>query len=307
MAMSETRVLTADEYSALSAVIKRLGIRGGTMERFIDSRLDKVYDVYLLDGKTVLKKCDSKCRDKNKYDRYFAGHNFPVPKILDSITTGEETYILMEYAAGRDARDCSAEDARRIGKELARIQSHYLITGGHTDAADFYFSEYVSDYCSKVKNYFDDFDSVFRIVEKRFFEAPHSLIHDDLLPINVILGKQRPWIIDWATAGVFPYFLDLARFAFVDNGKEGFFIPYESGMAFLDAYYEEMRKNAGFKIHKKQFYTDAAISAFCQYSMFLYYEDDAGHIESTRDYRYLKEIIEYLRAPLGAGAISGKE
>lgn len=218
-----------------------------------------------------------------------------VPKILDRITVGEEAYILMEYAQGRDARDCSAEDAKQIGKELARIQSHYLIPGGHTDAADFYFTEYVSDYCSKVKNYFNDFDSVFRIVEKRFFEAPHSLIHDDLLPINVILGAQKPWIIDWATAGMFPYFLDLARFAFVDSGKCGFFISYESGMAFLDAYYKEMRKNTDFKIDQEQFYMDVAISAFCQYSMFLYYEDDAEHIESAKDYKYLKEIIEHLR------------
>lgn len=293
--MNETRALTADEYSALSAVIERLGIQNDSIERFIDSRFDKVYDVYLLGGKSVLKKCDPKCRDKNKYDRYFADHNFAVPKIFDSVTVGEETYILMEYAEGSDARDCTTEDARLIGEELARIQSHYLIPGGHTDAANFYFSEYVSDYCSKVKNYFDDFDSVFQIVEKRFFEVPHSLIHDDLLPLNVILGEQKPWIIDWATAGMFPYFLDLARFAFVDSGECGFFISYESGIAFLNAYYEEMQKNSNFTIDKKQFYIDVAISAFCQYSMFLYYEDDVEHIESTKDYKYLKEIVEHLR------------
>lgn len=66
-------------------------------------------------------------------------------------------------------------------------------------------------------------------------------------------------------------------------------------MAFLDAYYEGMRKNAEFKIDQKQFYMDVAISAFCQYSMFLYYEEDAEHIESSKDYKYLKKIIEYLK------------
>lgn len=293
--MNETRALTVDEYSVISAVIEQLGIQNESIERFIDTRFDKVYDVYLLDGKRVLKKCDAKNRDKNKYDRYFVSHNFAVPKILDSVAVEQENYILMEYVHGGDARDCTPEAAQQIGKELARIQSYYLIAGGHTDAANFYFSEYVSDYCNKVKNYFDDFDSVFRIVEKRFFEAPHSLIHDDLLPINVILDEQNPWIIDWATAGVFPYFLDLARFAFVDSGKCGFFISYESGVAFLDAYYEEMQKNSNFAIDKKQFYVDVAISAFCQYSMFLYYEDDVEHIELSKDYKYLKEIMEYLR------------
>lgn len=290
--MSETRALSADEYTALSAVLERLQIQNASIERFIDTRLEKVYDVYLLDGKTVLKKCDAECRDQIKYERYFAGHDFAVPKILDHVTVGASSYILMEYAQGRDARACSPADAERIGTELARIQSHYLIPGGHTGPADFYFSEYVSDFCSKVKNYFADFDSVFQIVEKRFFEAPHSLIHDDLLPINVILGEEKLWIIDWAEAGMFPYFLDLARFAFVDSGKCGFFVSHEAGMAFLEAYYQEMGKNPDFKINRKQFYMDAAISAFCQYAMFLYYEDD---VESSKDYQYLKEIMEYLK------------
>lgn len=293
--MNETRALTAEEASALSAVLERLQMQSASMERFIDTRLEKVYDVYLLDGKTVLKKCGTDCRDQIKYDRYFAGRDFAVPKILDHLTVGADAYILMEYAQGRDARDCSPEDARRIGTELARIQSHYLIPGGHTAAAEFYFTEYVTDFCSKVKTCFADFDSVFQIVEQRFFEAPHSLIHDDLLPINVILGDEKPWIIDWATAGMFPYFLDLARFAFVDSGKGGFYIPHESGMAFLDAYYEEMQKNPDFNMAQKQFHLDVAISAFCQYAMFLYYEDDSQPIEAAISYQYLKQIIEYLQ------------
>lgn len=292
--MNETRALTPDEYASLSPVLERLPAQN--IERFIDASLEKVYDVYLLDGKTVLKKCDEDRRDKVKYDRYFAGHDFAVPKILDCVTAGADTYLLMEYAQGRDARACSPADAVRIGTELARIQSHYLTPGGHTGPSDFYFTEYVSDFCSKVRNYFDDFEPVYEFVEKRFFEAPHSLIHDDLLPINVILGEEKPWIIDWATAGMLPYFLDLARFAFVDSGKCGFFISHEAGMAFLAAYYGEMGKNPDFTIDQRQFKIDVAISAFCQYAMFLYYEDDVENIRSTKDYAYLKEIIEYLGA-----------
>lgn len=297
--MSETRALTAEEYSSISAVIERFGFQNESVERFIDSHLHKVYDVYLLGRKAVLKKCDSKCRDKSNYDLYFAGHNFAVPKILDSVTVEQETYILMEYVKGSDARNCSTEDAARIGEELARIQSHYLITGGHTDGADLYFTEYVSGCCRRIKKYYNDFDSVFQLVERRFFEAPHSLIHDDLLPINVILDNGKPWIIDWTTAGILPYFLDLARFAFVESDECGFYIPFESGMAFLDAYYEEMQRNADFKIDRRQFYADVAISAFCQYSMFVCDEDDVERMKSSKDYKYLKEIIEYLRKTLG--------
>lgn len=297
--MNDYRALTAEECSALSPVAQRLGITApGDIARFIDSRLNKVYDVYLINrknGKIVLKKCDQSCRDKTKYDMYFAGLDFAVPHILDCISIGEETYITMEYAEGGDARGCGQEAAGRIGTELARIQGHYLTSGGHTQASDDYFTKYVADHCRKVKDYFDDFDGVFQTVERRFFEAPHSLVHDDLLPINVIMGKQKPWIIDWATTGIYPYFLDLARFAFVYSPKDGFYISNGSAMAFLDAYYDEMRKNLKFSMDRKRFYQDVAISAFCQYTMFLYYEKDIEHIQSTTDYKYLREIIAYLK------------
>lgn len=292
--MNEKRALTADEHSALSAVLTQLGTPAASVERFIDTHFEKTYDVYLLDGKTVLKKCDAECRDQVQYDRYFAGHDFAVPKILDHVTVGAESYILMEYIQGSDARACSAQDAGRVGTELARIQSYYLMPGGHTKAADHYFTKYVSVFCGKLMNDFADLAPAVPIVEQRFFEAPHSLVHDDLLPINVILGEQKPWIIDWATAGMFPYFLDLARFAFVESNKCGFLISEISARTFLEAYYEEMRKNADFKIGKQQFYMDVAISAFCQYAMFVYYEEDTEHIQSTKDYQYLKKIVEHL-------------
>lgn len=297
--MNEYRSLTEEERAALSAVLERFGITdSGNIARFVDSRLKKVYDVYLIngkDGKMVLKKCDKNCRDPKKYDLYFAGHDFAVPKILDRASIGEETYIIMEYAEGGDARDCGEDDAKKVGTELARIQSHYLTSGGHTKLSDYYFKEYVADFCEKIKGYFENFDTVFQAVEKRFFEAPHSLIHDDLLPINVLLNGDRAWILDWATAGFFPYFLDLARFAFVQSGNDQFYISHESGMAFLDAYYEEMRKNPKFEMDKNRFYQDVAISAFCQYAMFLYYEEDTEQIQSTIDYQFMREIIAYLK------------
>ena len=297
--MNVYRPLTAEEFAQLSGVIQRLGVtEPEEILRCVDPKLGKVYDVWLVrcqEGRMVLKKCGTPCRDQVKYDRYFAGLDLPVPKILASVTIGEETYLAMEYAGDRDARDCTPEEAGRIGEALARIQGRYLAPGGHTELSDYYFREYVADFCGKIQEYFPGFDRVYQKVEKRFFEAPHSLIHDDLLPINVLLDWEQVWIIDWATAGIFPYFLDLARFAFVHSGKGGFYISHEAGMAFLDGYYAGMRKNAGFSVDRRQFYQDVAISAFCQYAMFLYYEEDTEHIRETCDYQYFAKIIEYLQ------------
>lgn len=298
--MNEYRALTAEEAASLSAVTEQLGItEPAKIHRFIDSRLGKVYDVYLIEtaeGKIVVKKCDKACRDKTRFDTYFAGGDFAVPKVLELISTPDGAYITMEYAEGSDAKNCGPEDAAKTGAALAQIQSHFLRSGGHTEGSDFHYKEYVEDFCQKIKGYFPDFDSVLQTVQARFFEVPHTLIHDDLLPINVLLGNEKVWIIDWATSGVYPYFLDLARFAFVTDGKDEFYISQESAMAFLDAYYEEMSQNPDFQMDKKRFYLDVAISAFCQYVMFLYYEEDTEHIQSTPDYKRLQKILTYLRS-----------
>ena len=297
--MNEYRPLTSEEYNTLMPLITRLGVLASNdIKRLVDSYLSKEYDVYLFHRqheKFILKKIKPVSHDKTIYDQYFDGLDFSVPRILDSIIMDEESYIVMEFADGHDARNCTLEDARNIGIALARIQSHYLTNGGHTTPADTYFTRYTDKFCPKLKAYFEDFASFFRFVQKRFFEAPHSLIHDDLLPINVMLGNENEWIIDWETAGILPYFLDLARFAFVWNEKSGFYISYEAGMTFLDSYYDEMRKNPYFNIDKKQFYQDVAISEFFQYAIFLYFEKDTKNLQSTAYFRFFKKILGQLK------------
>lgn len=297
--MSEYRGVTAEEFAPLAAIAEKYGVaEKENLFRFVDTRLNKEYDVWLMRGirgRLILKKDKKRRGDKTVYDTYFAGRDFAVPEIYDSITIGEDLYVVMEYADADDARDCSADQTSIIGKQLARIQSAHLRQGGHTEEADRYF-KYVEDCCSKIHGWFDDFDEVYEIVRERFFDAPHTLIHDDLLPINVLWLKEKIWFIDWETSGILPYFLDLARFAFVTDGERHFYIPHDAGMAFLDAYYREMWENNDFYEDKEQFLRDVAISAFCQYASFLSYDDEATARETT-DFRYMQEIIRYLRAP----------
>ena len=89
-----------------------------------------------------------------------------------------------------------------------------------------------------MKLFFNDIDDVWEKGKQRFFDAPQTLIHDDLLPINVLIGEERPWIIDWEIAGVYPYFLDLARFAYVYCSiYNHFFVSNEAADEFINAYY----------------------------------------------------------------------
>ena len=298
--LTEHRVITQEERKELQPVLEKISVQDGVdILRFIDTNLDKIYDVYLIKLKAkafILKQLEERRFDKTKYDTYFAGKGFAVPEIFETVSAGEKDYVLMQCIEGNDARNCSLEDAGKVGLELGKIQSYYLTDGGHTETAEYYWNRYLEKYYEKLKMFFSDIDDVWEASKKRFFEAPQTLIHDDLLPINVLIGEKQPWIIDWEIAGIYPYFLDLARFAYVFCSVDNdFFISSEAANAFVDSYYEELKKNPNFGIDKKQFLYDVAISALYQYIMFQDYDKLLEENEDTVDFKYLKEIIQVLR------------
>lgn len=298
--LTEHRSLTAEEQKKLEPILEKLSIQSNEeIQRFIDTKLDKIYDVYLVkieDKTRILKLLGERRFDKTKYDTYFAGKGFAVPEIYENVSADGKDYVVIELVEGPDATDCSPEDAKKVGLELGKIQSYYLTDGGHTESAEYYWNRYLEKYYEKLKLFFDDIDDVWEYAKKRFYEAPQTLIHDDLLPINVLVGENQPWIIDWEIAGIYPYFLDLARFAYVFCSIDNqFFLSKESADAFIDAYYEEMKENTVFNIDRKQFLYDVAISAFYQYIMFQDYDKSREELEDTVDFKFLKEIIEVLR------------
>ena len=298
--LTEHRVLTEEERKELQPVLEKLAVQNiEEIVRFVDTKLDKIYDVYLIkinDETRIIKQLGERRFDKTKYDTYFAGKGFAIPKILDTISVDGKDYVLMELIEGYDARNCNEVETRKIGVELGKIQSFYLTGGGHTEFAEYYWNRYLEKYYEKLKGIFNDIDEVWEKTKQRFYEAPQTLIHDDLLPINVLIGENQPWIIDWEIAGIYPYFLDLARFAYVFCSVENrFFISNEAAEVFTDAYYEEMKKNPSFTIDKKQFLYDVTISAFYQYIMFQDYDRPLAEIEETVDFKFLKEIIQVLR------------
>ncbi len=297
--MNEYRTLSAGEWAEFETVFEKAGYHApDAVARFVDTHLDKIYDVFLLDEKLVLKKED---RDKEKYDRFFADRDFLVPPILDCFQVGDASWVTMPYIKGTDARGCSCEDAARVGTELAKIQSYYLNWGSNpetgSEVCKRHFERHTQRFWNKVRTYFPAYEDVFLFAQERFLSAPRSLVHDDFLPINVLLEGENAWLIDWTYAEILPYFLDLARFAFVTDQNDERYISDEAARAFFDAYYAEMSQNPSFRVEKKEFMRDVAVSAFCQYVMFVFYKDAEKAAESA-DYQALKKILEYLAQAL---------
>ena len=305
--MNEYRPLSEKEWNAMSPALERCGVYSSkTVSRFVDTKLDKIYDVYLLDHnrKSILKKTSAAETDMAVYTRYFSGHDFAVTQIFNTFTVGDDHFVQMEFADGSDARGCSEADGKRIGESLADIQSCYLTAGGRTERAESYFKFQIAKQIKVVRPYYMEFDAVFNFVEQRFFEAPQTLIHDDLLPINVLLNHSDIRIIDWEYADILPYFLDLGRFAFVYDADNHFYISHDAAEAFLKGYYRRMKQNPKFCISEKAFRLDIAISTFCQYVLFLACSlnkpDQApmDQIGESIDKTYLQNIMRYIRSAM---------
>lgn len=129
--MNEYRQITKEEFTRITPALEKCGIQNSlSVSRFVDTKLDKIYDVYLLDSgeKSILKKTSPAEKDMGVYACYFDGHHFAVPKILNSFAVGDDHFVQMKFADGSDARGCSEAEGKRIGKALADIQSYGVCT-----------------------------------------------------------------------------------------------------------------------------------------------------------------------------------
>ncbi len=298
--MNEYRLITKEEKEDISPVLQKCDIDlNSNIFRFVDTKLDKIYDVYLINSKikTVLKKSNKENGDIVTYNKYFKNYNFSVPKILDSFEVNGDYYVQMPFLNGTDARGCNQGDAERIGKALGRIQSFYLEKPNKTERLIDYFENHIKKHMNRVKTYYKDYDLIFTYVENRFFEVPLTLIHDDFLPINVFIDDEKINIIDWEYAQILPYFMDLARFAYVYDMENKLSISSDSADSFLRSYYSEMKVNSNFKINYNDFCLDVAISAFCQYVLFLSYsiKDNEENALKSLDNKYFKKILDHLK------------
>lgn len=80
---------------------------------------------------------------------------------------------------------------------------------------------------------------------------------EELEALKPVLDK--PYFIDWEIAAIYPYFIDISRFALVTDDKQEFNICEEAQNGFFNSYYEEMAKNPLFKVSREQYRMDMVI------------------------------------------------
>ena len=233
--MDEKRFPTAEE---LDAILSRFELADAKIEQFKAEEDGSPYAVWRVQSESdyfVLKQ--AKGFETEVYRSFFPVKKPYAPTLLGSYTLGEESYLLLEYCPGRDLRRCDRGRLRLALDALGAMQDEYW------QREELYGAACTLDRALEgIRNRgrwlgSERLEAVYEQFIRVFQLTPRSLCHDDLLPLNVLVG-ERAVLIDWEYGGILPYLSSLARL--IAHGREdenAFFYLTQSDRDFAIEYY----------------------------------------------------------------------
>ena len=197
------------------------------------------------DGATyVLKR--AKGYEAETYRVFFREKKPYAPALFGSCESDGATYLLLEYCPGRDLRICETEALKKALDALIEAQDEYW------ERADLYGAAVTLDRALEgIRNRGKYLGSA--LLEQAYAQfiacyrtTPRTLCHDDLLPINVLIG-ERAVLIDWEYGGVLPYLSSFARLiAHGREDKDAYFYMTRADRSFaIEYYYENLVRRHG--------------------------------------------------------------
>jgi thiamine kinase-like enzyme len=170
-----------------------------------------------------------------------------VPKIYQTVTDDEKTYLLMEYIEGEDLCRCdrkkltlALDSLIALQRETWEMQRIDGLENSFEKSLDSRKNrgEYLND--TLLEEAYEKFLTVYR-------STPKTLCHDDLLPFNIIVGEQNAHLIDWEIGGMLPYPTPFARLiAHTKEDENSLFYMTEADKRFaIDYYYDKLLKEKG--------------------------------------------------------------
>ena len=234
----------------LIAVLDRLGypgIRAEQISPFLCGEDGAEYAVWLVD--TGAQKCVLKRAKGNELAicRTFFSERKPyVPAFLGACESDGGTFFLTEYCPGEDLRRCDREKLIKALDALILMQDEFW------ERTDLYGAANAYDMAQKSIEHRGKFlgsallDAAFTKFREQYAETPRTLCHDDLLPINLLIG-ERAVLIDWVYGGMLPYPASLARL--IAHGRERddayFYLSRADRDFAIGYYYENLVKKHG--------------------------------------------------------------
>ncbi len=254
-----------------------------SLTQFYDTAMEKSYDVYLVDTQTEKFVMKSGEKELNQYRRYFSSGDFPVPQIWPkTVSRDEHTWFLMEYLPGSDLRGADCDRVLESVEALAKLHSRFWIeqpTPQQEDRYSGYYRRFIPRFLEAPA-----LQNALETLIARMNICPRTLIHDDLLPINVQLTEHGVRFMDWQYCGIYPYFMDICRLLVHEAGEIGSSFPEEVRAAAFARYYDTLIASGCTNLSPETYRNDIRLGTIAELISCLQQEDRTQWKDFLWDY-----------------------
>ena len=262
--------------------------RDATITQLKHEEDDELYGVWKIDaGQTGYILKEAKEKEYALYSTVFSIAKESVPALLQVITAGEKTYLLMEYIEGEDLCRCDRAKLTCALNALIELQKstwnmdeagHLIDSFDHSLQSRENRGKYLKDV---------QLEQAYEAFLRRYRTAPKTLCHDDLLPFNILVGKEKACLIDWECGGILPYPTAFARLIAHAEEKDDalFYMTREDQQFAIDYYYENLLKEKG--ISYRQWRQELEYFLFYEYCEWVF----VGNKYNATDGEYYQKYL----------------
>lgn len=213
-----------------------------------------------------------------------------LPKFYGNISYYNKKYMLIEYVEGKNLLKSERKDLILVLDKIINIQKKYWnsnIVVGKT----------FNDCFEKTKNRINYLNN--EILEKTYNEFIYiyqncnkTIIHEDLLPFNLIIRNEEVKLIDWEHGGILPYPLSITRL--LAHTKEDidyiFYMKEEDKEYAIEYYYKNLIKY--YNINYNTYIKTMRYFLFYEYCEWIFVYNKYQNTKDDRYNYYLNKALD---------------
>ena len=228
------------------------------------------------------------------YHNFFPEGRPYVPGLLGSVSGSDGDYLLLERIEGNNLQRCTLSGLEAAVDSLSLMQNEFwenqrLSHKGLSFEESFAQRKKRRDYlCSALlEKYYDEYLFLYE-------HLPRTLCHDDLLPFNILVAKNRAVMIDWEVGGILPYPVSFARLIAHGRTHGDLFRMTPKQRAFaVGRYYDRVAARHG--IGRAQFDRTIALFVFAESCEWVYIGNRFGKEDCKFYPRYFRTALQAAR------------
>ena len=228
------------------------------------------------------------------YHNFFPEGRPYVPGLLGSVSGSDGDYLLLERIEGSNLQRCTLSGLEAAVDSLSLMQNEFwenqrLSHKGLSFEESFAQRKKRRDYlCSALlEKYYDEYLFLYE-------RLPRTLCHDDLLPFNILVAKNRAVMIDWEVGGILPYPVSFARLIAHGRTHGDLFRMTPKQRAFaVRRYYDRVAARHG--IGRAQFDRAIALFVFAESCEWVYIGNRFGKEDCKFYPRYFRTALQAAR------------